>query len=52
VEVNVNELSNEMNAMQIPKPTREQKWRSRSVLASLRAAGGKVFESDGDLALI
>ena len=48
----VNELSHEMNAMQIAKPTKEQKRRSRSVLDSLRAERGKVFESDGNLVVI
>ena len=51
VEVDVNELSHEMNAMQIAKPTKEQRRRSRSVLDSLRAERGKVFESD-DLSMI
>ena len=45
VEVNVNELSNEMNSMQIARPTKEQRRRSRSVLASLRAERGKEIES-------
>ena len=47
----VNELSHEMNAVQIAKPTKEQKKRSRSVMDTVRAKRGKVFESD-DLLLI